>query len=240
MKCLIVEDEVLAADRLTRLISDVVPKAECFVANNGEDGLRQAEDRVPDLVLLDIRMPGMDGLKVASKLQNLSIPPAIIFCTAYEVHALQAIQRQAAAYLLKPVNRDDLLNAINVACRANRMQLPSLRKLESSPKYISSVTHRGIETMEADIVRCFIAEEKYVLACGINRDLLITESLKNLELKFEDKMIRVHRKALVATDYLIGVRRTQHGWIAFLDGIETQPPVSRRHLTKVRRVLASR
>ena len=240
MKCLIVEDEALAANRLVRLMLEAVPDIKCFIASNGEDGLRQAKDKVPDLVLLDIRMPGMNGLEVASKLRKLRIPPVIIFCTAYEVHALEAIQMQVDAYLLKPVNRDDLINAINLACKANRLQLPSIRKIESNPRYISSVTHRGVETMRVDIVRCFIAEEKYVLACGENRDLLIAESLKDLELRFKDKMLRVHRKALVAKDYLLGIRRSNQGWIVSLDGIETQPPVSRRHLTRVRQVLADR
>ena len=240
MKCLIVDDEALAANRLVRLMSEAVPDIKCFVANNGEDALREAKDKVPDLVLLDIRMPRMDGLEVASKLRKFRIPPAIIFCTAYDAHALEAIQMQVDSYLLKPVNRDDLANAVNLACKASRLQLPNLRKIESTQKYISSMTHRGVERMRIDIVRCFIAEEKYVLACGENRDLLIAESLKDLELRFKDKMLRVHRKALVAKEYLLGIRRSSEGWIASLDGIETQPPVSRRHLTRVRQVLAAR
>ncbi len=240
MKCLIVDDESLAAERLVRLMSEVVPNVECFVAKNGEEGLLKAEDKAPDLVLLDIRMPGIDGLEVASNLQKLRIPPAIIFCTAYENHALEAIQRKADAYLLKPVKRQDLANAMNIVCRANRMQLPILRKIESKPEYISSITHRGVETMRVELVRCFIAEEKYVLACGESRDLLIAESLKYLELKFKERMLRVHRKALVATEHLEGIHRASNGWVVSLEGINARPPISRRHLARVRRILASR
>ena len=240
MNCLIIEDEILAAERLIRLLSEVAPGIECAVAMNGEDALLQAKIKLPELVFLDVRMPGIDGIQVAARLRNFRIPPAIIFCTAYETHALAAIQQQACAYLLKPVSRGDLSNAIELGCKANRIQFNALRKMGSGHQYIRSVTHRGVQTMAIDLVRCFVADEKYVLVCGGNRDFLISESLKKLEIKFKDKLFRVHRKALVATNYLLGLQRSNHGWTVSLEGTHIQPPVSRRHLTRVRRFLDNR
>ena len=236
MKCLIVEDEALAAYRLARMIEELQPQIECFIARNGEEGLQKFEMLNPEMVFLDIRMPGLDGLEVASRLQAKNIPPAIIFCTAYETHALEAIHRQASAYLLKPVNKAHLSEALKKCFRTNRIHIASFKKKES-PEYICSKTHRGIERIELETVRCFIAEEKYVLACGENQELLISDSLRDLESKFSDRLLRIHRKALIATKFLEGLYRSRQGWNVFLKGTDNQPPVSRRHLKQVRHAL---
>ncbi len=184
-------------------------------------------------------MPGLDGLEVASRLQAQKVPPAIIFCTAFETHALEAIHRQASAYLLKPVSKACLSDALENCYRTNRLHRVSLKNIESQ-EYICSRTHRGIERIELETVRCFIAEEKYVLACGQNRELLISASLKDLESKFSDRLLRTHRKALIAIDFLQGMYRSKKGWKVFLEGTDNEPPVSRRHLKQVRHALARR
>ncbi|MEP1593235.1 MAG: response regulator, partial [Halieaceae bacterium] len=127
MKVLIVDDEPLARDRLGRLLAAVQPDAECFFAGNGEEALEQVAFTEPDLLLLDIRMPGMDGIEVATRLEALANPPAVIFCTAYDEYALEALQHHAVAYLLKPVREAELARALSGATRVNRVQLAALQ-----------------------------------------------------------------------------------------------------------------
>ena len=100
MKILVVDDEALARERLERLVTRLLPEACCLEAGDGLQALRIVEQQAPDLLLLDIRMPGMDGIEVATHLDSLENPPAVIFCTAYDEYALQALQHQAVAYLL--------------------------------------------------------------------------------------------------------------------------------------------
>ena len=126
MKIMVVDDEALARERLLRLLPRVQPEVECLQASGGEEALALVESEVPDLLLLDIRMPGVDGIEVASRLGELEQPPAIVFCTAYEEYALQALQHNAVAYLLKPVREKDLVDALANAGRVNRLQLASM------------------------------------------------------------------------------------------------------------------
>ena len=243
MKILLVDDEPLARERLSRLVGRLQPDAECLEASSGEEALELVQSRGPDLLLLDIRMPGMDGIEVATHLDTLESPPAVIFCTAYDEYALQALQHQAVAYLLKPVREVELARALAGAGRINRLQLASLREgaSASSRSYISSRSHKGLETMPVDEVRCFLAEQKYVVARGAARELLLQESLKELEVEFADSFLRVHRNALVSRHHLLGLQRDeQGGWRAELAGLKEGPVVSRRHLAEVRQFLQSR
>ena len=105
MKILVVDDEALARERLLRLLTKLQPEAQCWQAGNGEQALSLVREHGPDLLLLDIRMPGMSGIELATRLESHVQPPAVIFCTAYDEYALEALQHQAAAYLLKPVRR---------------------------------------------------------------------------------------------------------------------------------------
>ena len=115
MKILVVDDEPLARERLLRILGSLQPGAECKEAASGQEALQLVESINPDLVLLDIRMPGMDGIEVATHLDTLENPPAIVFCTAFDEYALQALQHQAVAYLLKPVREAELARALGAA-----------------------------------------------------------------------------------------------------------------------------
>ena len=106
MKVLVVDDEPLARERLLRILGRVFPGAEVVEAGNGRQALEMVASTQPDLLLLDIQMPGMDGIEVASALQSMPQPPATVFCTAYDHYALQALDNQAVAYLLKPVREE--------------------------------------------------------------------------------------------------------------------------------------
>jgi two-component system response regulator AlgR len=248
VKILVVDDEVLARERLLRLLCKLQPDAECLEADGGEEALALVAQHAPDLLLLDIRMPGMDGIDVATHLDTLERPPAVIFCTAYDEYALEALQHQAVAYLLKPVRERELSRALANAGRVNRLQLASLRPDGSasgesghSRSQVSSQTHRGLETMSVADIRFFLAEQKYVTACSPTAQLLIPDTLKDLEQEFEQQFLRVHRNALVALAHIVRLQRDDGGtWQVVLDGVDERPAVSRRHLAQVKQRLVER
>ncbi len=242
MKILVVDDEPLARERLLRLLASLRPQAQCLQAAGGKEALAIVNQHDPDLLLLDIRMPGMDGIELASHLDQLASPPAVVFCTAYDEYALQALQHQAVGYLLKPVREQELGRALDAAGRVNRVQLVNLR--EGAPglrSHVSSQTHRGLETMAVDEVRCFLAEQKYVTAYSAGGELLIPDTLKELEQEFGEHFLRVHRNALVALRHVQGLRKEEGGsWQVELDGCTISPVVSRRHLAAVKQRLLAR
>ena len=242
MKILLVDDEALARQRLRRLLGKLRPDATVLEAASGDDALALLTRQEPSLLLLDIRMPGMDGMAVAAQLDRLPQPPAIIFCTAYDEYALEALQHQAVAYLLKPVREAELARALAAAGRVNRVQLAALAGSDAPGRsQVSSQGHRGLETLAIAEVRCFIAEQKYVTAIAPGRQLLLQDALKDLERELATDFIRVHRNALVAVAHIQRLRREPDGtWWVDLDGVATRPQVSRRHLAEVKARLQQR
>lgn len=248
MKILVVDDEKLARERLLRLLHRLQPEVICLEASGGSEALAVVESEAPELLLLDIRMPDVDGIEVASRLDAMEAPPAIIFCTAYDEYAMQALQHHAVAYLLKPVREKDLSEALATAGRVNRMQLASLRDEGAAPdatvggrSQVSSHTHRGLESLPISDIRCFIAEQKYVSALGEGVELLLPDTLKDLEREFGERFVRVHRNALVALEHIVRLQRDDDtGWSVVLDGVEQRPAVSRRHLAQVKQALLQR
>jgi two-component system response regulator AlgR len=244
LKVLVVDDESLARQRLLRLISRLRPDVECGEARDGVEALERVRADSPDLVLLDIRMPGMDGIEVARHFDGMAHPPAVVFCTAYDEYALQALRHQAVAYLLKPVRAEELERALSSAGRVNRLQLAALREEgagEEGRTSVGSHGHRGLETMPVAAIRCFLAEQKYVSAVGPGGTLVLTESLKELEREFGDRFLRVHRNALVALEHVVRLERDPTlGWQVVLDGVSERPAISRRHLAEVKQRLLQR
>ncbi|MEP0202881.1 MAG: LytTR family DNA-binding domain-containing protein [Halioglobus sp.] len=241
MKILIVDDEPLARERLQRLVGKIEPQAECLLASSGEDAVLAVATHEPDLLLLDIRMPGMDGIEVATRVEALHQPPAIIFCTAYDEYALEALRHQAVAYLLKPIREADLSRALASAGRVNRVQLAALRDESADARTtVSSQTHRGIESLPVTAVRCFLAEQKYVTAYSADQELLLPDTLKDLEVEFPDQFVRVHRNALVSLAHIVRLAKGDEGWCVELEGVAVRPAVSRRHLAEVKARLLER
>lgn len=240
MKILVVDDEPLARERLLRLLARIQPSATCLQAGDGVAAIALVATESPDLVLLDIRMPGKDGIEVATELDVLDSPPAIVFCTAYDEYALQALQHQAVAYLLKPVRQAELEQALASASRVNRLQLASLRSGGGPRSTVSSQTHRGIESLPIADIRCFLAEQKYVTAVAAGQELLIPDTLKDLEQEFGQSFVRTHRNALVALAYIERLVRDDKGWWVELQGVAQRPMVSRRHLAEVKERLLQR
>ncbi len=241
MNILVVDDEPLACERLLRLLQKLRPESRLRGASSGEEALRLAREEVPDLVFLDIRMPGMDGIEVAEALNNTEQPPAVVFCTAYDQYALDALQRNAAGYLLKPVRPAELEKSLAEAGRLNRLQLARLMEAEDSRSEVSSHGHRGIETLPVAQVRCFVAGDKYVTAHAPRGELVLQDTLKELESEFAPRFLRVHRNALVSLEHVLRLSRDRDGgWRVELDGVDVSPAISRRHLADVKRALLQR
>lgn len=237
MKILIVDDEALARTRLRELLREV---ADCDVvgeAGNGRDALDLYERLQPDVLLLDIRMPVMDGLETARHLAALENPPAVIFATAYDEFAVAAFDTHAIAYLLKPVRREKLATAIASTGQLNRVQL---RQLASQPgnqarRHLSARLRDKLHIVPIENVQCLIAEQKYVTVCHTGGELIIDEALKDLEQEFSQSFIRVHRNALVALAYVESLDKLDEGHFRIrLRGCERPVEVSRRLVPEVR------
>jgi two-component system, LytTR family, response regulator AlgR len=239
VKVLIVDDEQLARDRLARMLADLPGYDVVGQAANGMQAVQGCESTQPDVVLLDIRMPGMDGLEAARHMAGMEQPPAVVFCTAYEEHAIEAFKVQAVGYLLKPVRRDDLIEVLGSATRTNRAQLAALAQDEGSQRsHISARTRKGIELVPIDAVRFFQADQKYVTMRHAAGELLIDETLAELELEFGVRFVRVHRNALVATKYIEGLERNEEGQYQIrLRDVPERIDISRRHVSSIRRYI---
>lgn len=244
MRVMVCDDEKLARDRLVRLVSDMDGVAVVAEAGNGREALAQAQSSRPDVVLMDIRMPDMDGLEAAEHLLKSESPPAVIFCTAYDEHALQAFKVHAVDYLLKPVSRDDLSAALGRAKSMTRGKLQALEgevHSDGSPrrKHISARTHKGIELVGVDDVRYFMADQKYVTVRHGEGEVLIDETLKELEDEFPALFVRIHRNALISLRFLEGMELSTAGhYQVRLRGIDERLTVSRRHVAGLRKVMA--
>lgn len=264
LRVLIVDDEPPARMRLNAMVQALSGYQVIGDADNGQSALQACDELAPDIVLLDIRMPGMDGLTVARHLSEQSQPPAVIFSTAYDEHALAAFDANAVGYLLKPVGSEQLEKALAQAQAVNRSQLASLATDDPAhaagqpeSDSLSVRTHNGYELINIDEIRAFVADNKYVSAYIQGRELVLDLSLKELEARFAERFIRVHRNALVAGQYIRALEKAgaSSGDLAAdngaasrggeqlkvrLEGVEITPIVSRRHLSAVRRFLKSR
>ncbi|MGA7802519.1 MAG: LytTR family DNA-binding domain-containing protein [Gammaproteobacteria bacterium] len=243
MKVLIVDDESPARERLRRLLGEVPECRVCAEAANGRDALQAAARTEPDVVLLDIRMPGMDGLEAARHLSDLDQPPAVIFSTAYGEHALEAFEAHAVDYLLKPIRAARLNEALHKARRLTRAQAQALSHAEPvaanrARTHICARVRGNLELVPLETVRYFEADQKYVTVRHGDGAVLIEDSLRTLEREFAPRFVRIHRRTLVAVDFLEGLEKDATGKCRVrLSGIQDRPEVSRRHLAAVRGLL---
>lgn len=242
MNVLIVDDEQLARQRLRKLLTASGEYQVVGEAETGEDALRKTQRSHPDVVLMDIRMPGMDGIEAASYINRMDKPPAIIFTTAYSEHALKAFEAHAIDYLLKPIKQSRLESALDAAKRMNKAQLSKLREDETGgARQKICVKSRGsLELIPIEDIIYFKAEQKYVTLRTADQEYLIEESLKLLEQEFSYQFIRIHRNALVANNMLRGLTKNDdgHACIQFSE-IDDLLEVSRRHLLLIRNILTA-
>ncbi|MBX2809835.1 MAG: LytTR family DNA-binding domain-containing protein [Cellvibrionaceae bacterium] len=241
MDILLVDDEPLARGRLRRLLSDLNYEA-ISEARNADHAWELITDYDPAIVLLDIEMPGTNGLQLAQRITALDKPPAIIFTTAYDNYALDAFDTLAAAYLLKPIQREKLQQALLKAGTLTKLQLDSLDQSQQDRKqqrqHITAKGHRGVELIALEDIRYFMADQKYVQVVSLQGEVLIDETLKELETELSDRFVRVHRNALVSIQHIAGLDRDQQGhYRVRLQGIDETPLISRRYASKVKQLL---
>lgn len=241
MRILLVDDEALARDRLRGLLARMDEHEVVGEADSGEACLRHAAALQPDVVLLDIRMPGMQGLEAARHLAALETPPAVIFVTAYDAFAIEAFEAQAVGYLLKPVRRERLAAALARAARPTRPQLEALGPGAGARRQrIAARLGDALQLIPVDTIRFFQADQKYVTVYHEGGSDLIDESLKDLEREFADDFVRIHRNALVALRHLAALERDARGQlVARVEGVAEPLSVSRRHAPELRRRIQS-
>ena len=242
MRILIVDDESLARDRIKRILEEQGEHEVVGEAGSGHEALQKIEQVHPDVVLLDIRMPGIDGLEVARHMVTMDEPPAVIFTTAYDEYALEAFKVHAVDYLLKPVRAERLSEALGKALKPNKVQWKSLnREEDGSPKartHISSRTRRGIVLVPVKDIYYFKAEHKYVTVRHSEGEVLVEDTLKELETEFQDRFLRIHRNCLVAVEHIQALEKNANAQPCIkLRGIQERLDVSRRHVAHVRQVM---
>ncbi len=238
---LVVDDELLARQRAQRMIERIEGYEVIGEACNGDEAFQAVESLDPDIVLMDIRMPGEDGLAAARKIAEVDEPPAVIFCTAYDEYAVEAFETLAVGYLLKPLRQDQLELALAKASKVNKMQRAKLKEPKPNQrKHIAAKTRRGVELVAIDDIYCFLADQKYVTILHAKGETLIDDTLKELEDEFDSAFVRVHRNALVAVKTIERLDRLSSGQYELkLKGFDFKPVVSRRHVAAVRELLAS-
>lgn len=234
---LIVDDEPPARSRLRQLLTEIPGFSVVGEASHGEEALQLASELQPDIMLLDIRMPGLDGLQVAAHLATRAQRPAIIFTTAYDEYAIQAFEAQAIGYLLKPVRRERLQQTLAHAARISRVQLAAVPG--SLPRtQICAQRGRSLQMIRIEDIYCFQADQKYVTAHYAGGEALLDEPLKDLENEFGERFLRIHRNALVAVAYMDSLEQEDNGsWQVRLKAGLPPLAVSRRHVGEVKRRL---
>jgi len=241
LRVMIVDDEAPARLRLRDLLGECgseLPLVVTGEAASGPAALELLSQAAADVVLLDIRMPEMDGIEVAQHLQQIEHPPAVVFATAYDDYAIRAFELHAVDYLLKPI-RLERLKAALARARAAPLRPEALRELARAPRTHLSAQERGrIHLIPVTDVIYLKAELKYVSVRTAAREYLIEESLTRLEQEFGARFVRVHRNCLVARAAVRGFERSEEGgeahWEVVLTGVDERIALSRRQQHVVR------
>lgn len=243
MKALIVDDEPLARERLSVLLRQCADVEIVGEASDGRRAVEQAQALAPDVVLLDVRMPVMDGIEAARHMSQLDEAPAVILCTAYDEHALAAFDAGAVDYLVKPVRAERLREALDRARRYTRSALAGIATSKGQPTPRSHLCARvrgNLKLIPLADIEYLQAEDKYIVVHHADGEVLIEETLKALESEFAEHFVRVHRNCLVARDKLAGLVRGSDGiiYVQMSDSGDALE-VSRRNLPALRKLVRS-
>lgn len=243
LRVFIVDDEPPARSRLRELLHDCseqLPLEIVGEAGNGQEALDKLMETPADVVLLDIRMPLMDGIELAQHLNKLFKPPVIIFTTAYDAYAVKAFELRAIDYLLKPIRLKRLFEALTRAREAVPVRTEVLRDLLPEPRKFLSIHERGkIHLVPVEQVLFMRAELKYITVRTAEHEYLFEESLTALEREFAARFVRIHRNCLIAKEAIEGFERggeegESSGWMVKLKGLDETLAISRRqqHIVK--------
>lgn len=243
LRVLVVDDESLARSRLRTLLLDCKSPSALFAAEAAQatQALQLLQRERFDVALLDIHMPGMDGLALARALQSVPHAPALIFVTAHAEHALQAFEVDAIDYLTKPVRLERLQAAL---AKADRYLQSRATAVEDPNIPVLVIQERGrTERVPLSEVLYFKAELKYVTVRTLHRSYILDGSLNELELRFAEQFLRVHRNALIAKRAVRALEKHYdpeegEGWAVRLLGVDALVAVSRRQMSAVRALLA--
>lgn len=249
LKVLIVDDEPPARARLLQILADSAGQLPHEVVGEADNGLKalEAVDRLrPDVVLLDIAMPVMNGIETARHLAQRAHPPAIVFVTAHDDRALEAFEVHALDYLLKPVRADRLVATLERVQKlhTHEPRIEHLAKVVGSVRTHITVSERGrMILVPLDEVIYLRAELKYVTIRTREREYLTEESLTALESEFGDRFVRIHRNALVSRAAIEGFQRVKPSeeseggeghWEVILRDAPERLPISRRQWASVK------
>ena len=239
MRVVIADDEPLARERLRTLLAGQPGIEIVAEAVDGHDALHACAEHDPDLVLLDIAMPGIDGLEAARHLAAFEPRPAVVFCTAYDAHALSAFEAEAIDYLVKPVRPERLAAALErvrtFAAGRERNGHGTGAELRT---HLCARLRGSLRLIPIDEVHYLHAEEKYVVVHHARGEDLIEESLKSLEEEFGERFVRIHRNCLVARHEIVELRRGPDGHVQAVLRHGAHPlEVSRRCVAHLRETL---
>lgn len=239
LNILIADDETPARNRMRDLLSDIEDVTIVAEAKNGKEAIDLALQTKPDLMLLDIRMPVMDGIEAAQHAQKIEPKPHIIFTTAFDAYAIKAFDLNAIDYLLKPIRLERLQTAINKAHALKPAQIEALKPLQKTRTHLSIHERGRVLLVPIETIIYLRAELKYITVRTAEREYLIEESLTYLEAEFGERFIRLHRNCLVAPPFIAGYEKrlnqdNEAQWVALLKGINETITISRRQQHLVR------
>lgn len=236
---LIADDETPARNRLRDLLSSIAEIQIVAEAKNGKQAIDLAAQTKPDLMLLDIRMPLMDGIEAAQHAQKLEPKPHIIFTTAFDAYAIKAFDLNAIDYLLKPIRLERLQTAIDKAQALQPKQVEALKPLQKIRSHFSIHERGRVILIPVEQVIYLRAELKYITVRTVEREYLIEESLTHLETEFGERFLRLHRNCLVAPLFITGYEKrlndvNEERWVALLKGVPEAVAISRRQQYLIR------
>ncbi|MET0282091.1 MAG: LytTR family DNA-binding domain-containing protein [Steroidobacteraceae bacterium] len=228
LRALVVDDEQPARTRLVALLLELGQVEVVGEARDAAEALQLLADHEPELLYLDVNMPGMTGLELARHLGRLPAAPAIIFTTAHDEHAMEAFEAEAVGYLLKPIRKEKLATATDRAQRLSRRQLDAIAG-PAPRSHLPVRTRDGVRLLRVEDIIYLLAEQKYTTVRHLAGEDLVEDSLRTLEEEFGSRLLRVHRSALVNRDFIEAVERNAEGQhVIRLRGIDKALPVSRR------------
>jgi two-component system response regulator AlgR len=238
LRVFVVDDEPPARNRIRELLGDCseqLPLEIVGEAGNGREALDKLCEISADVVMVDIRMPQMDGIELAQHINKLAKPPVIIFTTAYDSYAIKAFELHAIDYLLKPIRLGRLFESLSHARTAVPLRTEILQELTPEPRKNLSIHERGkIHLIPLQEVLYLRAELKYVTVRTAKQEYLIEEALTALEKEFAARFIRIHRNCLVAKSEIEGFEKVaddaegESHWTVKLKGLDEMLPISRR------------